>query len=148
MSPEKRAMKWLISRDTGASSEAIMQHMIGGVSSGAFPLDPSDLGRCLRLLKRVPEWRPRIGEMKKYGRIWKALVERWDDLETTMKKEVGIDWKKGGRAPQTYALMQSIMLQRRVAEYNARYREQRQTAKKRPEKPAKRARKKRAMETV
>ena len=120
MTPEKKAMRWFTKRDTGLSSEAIMAHMIGGVSTGHYPHDPADLGRCLRLLKAVPEWRPRIGEMKKYGPVWKALVGHWEDLEKSMKDEVGIDWSKGTAAPKTYQLMGLVLYPAQVKANDAR----------------------------
>lgn len=80
---EKRAMRWAVGRDTGASSQAIMQTMTDGPPRDGYcyPHDSDDFGRCYRLLAIIPEWRPRIGEMANVGREWAALAERWDDLE-------------------------------------------------------------------
>ena len=105
----RRALLWLAGRDTGMSSEAICYHMLGMKSDGSFPLDPSDLGRCLRLLELFPEWKPRMGEMARYSAQWAALVERWDELAEMMADEVGIDWSKGERAPRTYAAMKDAL---------------------------------------
>ena len=108
----KAAVTWIISRDTGISSETIWAHMVGVEPrdrSYNYPHDPADLGRCLRLLQRIPEWRPRIGEMSARGPVWAALVARWDDLEASMVDEVGIDYSKAARAPKTYELMRSII---------------------------------------
>lgn len=105
----RRALMWLASGDSGMSSEAICYHMLGMKSDGRFPLDPSDLGRCLRLLELFPEWKPRMGEMARYSAQWAALVERWDELAEMMADEVGIDWSKGKRAPRTYAAMKDTI---------------------------------------
>lgn len=105
----RRALLWLSGGDSGMSSEAICYHMLGMKSDGSFPLDPSDLGRCLRLLELFPEWKPRMGEMARYSAQWAALVERWDELAEMMADEVGIDWSKGERAPRTYAAMKDAM---------------------------------------
>lgn len=105
----RRALLWLAGGDSGMSSEAICYHMLGMKSDGRFPLDPSDLGRCLRLLELFPEWKPRMGEMARYSAQWAALVERWDELAEMMADEVGIDWSKGKRAPRTYAAMKDAL---------------------------------------
>lgn len=103
---EKRALEWLFSRDTGASSKAICAHMLG--TSGQFssyPSDPSDLGRCIRLLELIPEWKSRIQEMAVHGPGWAGQVKQWDSLVDSMADEVGINWGKGDRAPITYNAM-------------------------------------------
>lgn len=116
VSIERRALLWLAGGDSGMSSKAICYHMLGMKSDGSFPLDPSDLGRCLRLLELFPEWKPRMGEMARYSAQWAALVERWDELAEMMADEVGIDWSKGERAPRTYAAMKDAINQARGKE--------------------------------
>lgn len=64
---EQRALFWAMSGDTGISSEAIAKHMTGNPPSRMMPpSDISDRGRCIRLLELIPEWLPRLDEMKKY----------------------------------------------------------------------------------
>lgn len=109
------ALDWIASGDTGLSSEAIWAHMAGSRMLDndrrgySFPHDPDDLGRCLRLLDAVPEWKARIGEMAQHSPYWAALVARWDELAKCMEDEVGIAWQKGRSAPKTYALMREIL---------------------------------------
>lgn len=105
------AVAWITSGDTGMSSEAIWAHMVGGSVRGHWnhPHDPEDLGRCLRLLEAVPEWKPRIVEMARHGTGWAVLSARWDEIAASMADEVGIDWSKGRCAPKTYALMRLIL---------------------------------------
>lgn len=109
---DKRLAKWLSGRDTGASSKAIALWLGAGVNDEAWgastPSDPSDLGRCLRLLEIIPEWKPRIAEMAKAGGNWPTFVEHWDEMAQSMADEVGIDWSKGKKAPLTYALMKKV----------------------------------------
>ena len=107
----RRAMEWLLSNDSGVSSEAICAWMLGGARppSGSYPRDPADLGRCLRLLERVPEWQSRMPEMAQFGPHWSGLVARWDEIAASMVNEVGIRWEKGRQAPRTYRLMRSIL---------------------------------------
>lgn len=67
---ERRALEWALSGNTGASSMALCRHMLGiedGSRWGNMPPgDRSDRNRCIDLLKSVPEWIPRLDEMKRY----------------------------------------------------------------------------------
>lgn len=65
-SVEYRAMFWALHGSTGMSSKSIAQHMATGISDGMPPSDASDRSRCIRLLYLVPEWLPRLDEMRKY----------------------------------------------------------------------------------
>src|SRR5579875_546641 len=88
MTEIERAAEWLLSDDTGLSSMAIVARMLGA-RHGHFPYphDPSDLGRCLRLLERIPEWRARLGEMTAASPEWAALIGAWDELERLYRRE-------------------------------------------------------------
>lgn len=108
MSDVKKFMAWMKGWDTGLSSEALGFHMMLGDSTGHWPSDPADLGRCLRLLDLFPEWETRILEMKRYGQEWKAYSENWAQLRQSMAEEVGVDWSKGKRAQKTYDLMRRL----------------------------------------
>lgn len=67
---EQRALFWALSGDTGLSSEAIVNHMIGNTAAtrSGFqpPSDEDDRGRCIRLLELIPEWIPQLKEMLRY----------------------------------------------------------------------------------
>ena len=105
---------WTTTRDTGSSSFALGAYMLGaevGSFKASHPHDPSDLGRCLRLLELIPEWKERMGEMSVLSPAWAALVAHWDELARLMELEVGIDWSKGKSAPVTYARMREILRQ-------------------------------------
>jgi hypothetical protein len=98
---------WFASGDTGISSMAIWRHMRSGDARdgrwGAnIPLDPSDFGRCYRLLAAFPAWRLRIGEMARYSG-WAPLVARWEDLERLYVEEL-----PSGEGPRLYALMREL----------------------------------------
>ena len=111
------AIDWIASGDTGMSSEAIWAHMAGSKmlpANGfgyAHPHDPADLGRCLRLLAKVPLWALRIPEMAEHAPAWAALVEHWDELAKLLAEELGEGWQPGyGKsAPRTYARMREIL---------------------------------------
>jgi len=78
-----RANAWIVGRDTGMSSQAMWAVMMGVETDGSspHPRDAADLGRCIRLLEAVPEWRPRLKEMALVNGYWAALVAHWDELE-------------------------------------------------------------------
>jgi hypothetical protein len=83
---EERAAAWRSGHDTGASSKAIWAVMTGQQPErSAYPMDEDDLGRCLRLLELIPEWKPRLPEMAVVSPYWAALVENWPDLERLSK---------------------------------------------------------------
>lgn len=106
------ALRWIAGDDTGVSSKMIWAHMLNVTCKPPwwrYPSDPADLGRCLRLLELVPEWKQRIKEMAEHGPTWAALVAHWDELEQSMRDEVGIAWEKGDKAPRTYAHMRRIL---------------------------------------
>lgn len=64
---EGRALFWALSGDTGISSEALAAHMSGYPNARMMPpSDADDRGRCIRLLELIPEWLPRLNEMKQY----------------------------------------------------------------------------------
>lgn len=63
---EYRALFWALHGSTGMSSLSIAQHMATGISDGAPPSDADDRSRCIRLLELVPEWLPRLDELRKY----------------------------------------------------------------------------------
>lgn len=99
---ERRVISWLLSDDTGASSQAICAHMMGEACEGDYPHDPSDLGRCLRLLDRVPEFQSRIREMAVHGPGWAGLIENWDTIVHLYHHEDGQPPEHRPQSPQTY----------------------------------------------
>lgn len=61
----RRACRWIVSDDTGASSKIIWCVMMLGEypDRGREPFDRWDLGRCYRLLALMPEWKVRLPEV-------------------------------------------------------------------------------------
>jgi hypothetical protein len=89
-----KELEWIKGPDTGMSSLTIMsvlsdKHKHPGRYEirGEYPLDPSDFGRCYRLLALFPEWRSRLSEVAEKYPKWKELVEHWDELEALWEKE-------------------------------------------------------------
>ena len=107
--------KWLFSRDTGISSKCLAADFLG-VELDQFdvchPLDPSDLGRCIRLIAAVPEVRKSVDNIAvKYPHShWGRAAKVWDAIAASMANEVGIAWTKGDNAPITYKLMKEAGL--------------------------------------
>ncbi|MTC72330.1 hypothetical protein [Providencia sp. wls1914] len=70
---------WLSSDDTGASSKYMASILSGQFSvSHNYPWDPSDFGRCIRLLEAVPELESELHKMKACSPQWSAVVDNWD----------------------------------------------------------------------
>lgn len=95
--------RWREGPDTGTSSLAIWHVMMGRTPDRDDPpWDPSDFGRCHRLLHAIPGWRARIGEMAKV-KGWKRLAPAWDELEALYVEEL-----PSGKAPKLWARMQAL----------------------------------------
>ncbi len=104
MTGDTRAVDWVSGGDTGISSKAIWTHMMGGTPERwSCPLDPSDFGRCHRLLLLMPEWRARMPEMAKYGKWWAGLADAWDELDALYLEELPT-----GRCQKLYDRMHAI----------------------------------------
>jgi hypothetical protein len=107
---EERSKGWRKGEDTGFSSVTVWAHMTGVKDFQVdYPLDPADLGRILRLLELIPEWKPQVSELASLSPEWKALVGRWDEIASLMDSEVGFFGERGNRARRTYALMRSVL---------------------------------------
>ena len=84
MNTNDQLVKWFVTDDAGTSSRAIAAQLSGNGSDSKwsdYPCDAGDFGRCYRLLKAVPSFRPRIGEMASRSPQWTVLTEHWDELE-------------------------------------------------------------------
>lgn len=104
-------LNWLAGPDTGASSKSIVVVMERDVALLAmlgrcldYPRDPSDLGRCIRLLEIEPSYRARIREMSIAGPEWAQIAAHWDQLEALYHNEF-----PSGTAPRCYEMMQGLI---------------------------------------
>jgi len=110
--------EWILSNDAGISSKTIWAVMMGVVASPGqrcgfasqpasfaynIPLDPSDFGRCFRLLDLFPEWRSGMARMGEVFPKWKPMADRWDELEQLYKEE-----RPSGTCPRLYDLMREL----------------------------------------
>jgi len=72
----RNLLEWATGNDTGVSSVALLRYMMGFEPNDwgfMAPSDRDDRGRCIRLLKKFPEWLDRLDEMKKFSG-WKEQI--------------------------------------------------------------------------
>ncbi len=100
--------RWLAGLDRGVSSETIVWALwpaaraeIGKVRG--VPHDPSDFGRCFRLLERVPAMRADLPKVAEVFPEWRPFVEAWSELEDLWREE----WPSG-ECPKLYARIQQL----------------------------------------
>lgn len=101
------ALAWITGDDTGTSSQTIWAVMMDAPAPkwASVPLDPSDFGRCHRLLQLIPSWRARLSEVAARHPKWGPMVARWDEVAAIYEQELA---ENTGKAPRTYALMKTI----------------------------------------
>lgn len=69
---------WLASDDTGMSSLFMASKLTGMFEAEyAYPHDPADFGRCLRLIEAVPELESKIRDMSQHGKEWVVVAAHW-----------------------------------------------------------------------
>lgn len=106
-------VSWLANGETGTSSKCMAMWLAFGKRTsdafGAYPYDPDDMDRCLKLLHIAPGLRELLPKMAEMNKTWAALVERWDEIEEMQMDEIGLGWTKARSAPRTYALMQEVI---------------------------------------
>lgn len=85
-SPGMGLSAWLASDDVGASSRYMAYILTGGdprhwygrrEPEPAYPHDVGDLGRCIRLVRAVPEMEQRVHLMHTQGDKWFAVAANW-----------------------------------------------------------------------
>ena len=114
----RRALEWLFGADTGVSSKTIAAVMLnvprGAIDHAGIPHDAYDLGRCLRLLEKVPEWWPRLGEVAEMFPEWKPLVDHWSELAALYAEEAQENAESGlpereQRMQRTYERIRALI---------------------------------------
>lgn len=105
----KGLLIWMLSGDTGVSSETIVRIAIGvKPAKGDYydaPYDPSDFGRCYRLLKQFPELNKKLPLVARKCKAFAPLVANWGELISLWEEESN---SKTGRAPKLYARMKEL----------------------------------------
>lgn len=88
---------WLASDDTGLSSRFMASKLTGMFEAKyAYPRDPADFGRCLRLVEAVPELESKIRDMSQHGKEWAVVVAHWHEWVAA---------HRGGNYKRFYRLM-------------------------------------------
>ena len=104
---------WLLSGDTGISSKTILAVMTRSKMGEPFgpdvPHDPSDFGRCYRLLALFPGWRARLPEVAEKFPAWGPMVLAWGELTALYEEEIK---NASGKAPKLYKRMQELIKSR------------------------------------
>ena len=103
---EIKIADWMVGDDTGLSSRFMARSFLGGLQGGNtphHPLDPSDFGRCHRLLDAVPGLRDRLSELKGRSEVWDTLIENWPYMTDLYIKEL-----PKGTAPLLYDYMKNL----------------------------------------
>jgi len=109
--------EWIIGGDTGISSKTIWAVMMGSIPNNPSPfqfdtpLDPSDFGRCHRLLVLFPEWRDRLPEVAEVFPKWGPMIREWDKMTALYERDY-----KSGISTELYKLMQKLVDEGRLAE--------------------------------
>ncbi len=108
-----KAMAWIVGPDVGQSSKTIwcvMMHQPEPAYGGCYPLDPSDFGRCYRLLLIMPEWEARIDEVGEAYPEWKPLIREWSQLKRMWQVGIATSAKT---LPEMYGLMKDLIAESR-----------------------------------
>lgn len=77
--------EWFISRDTGVSSEYMAAvHIEGRILPSLWgdssPGDAPDLGRCVRLVEKVPAIKDSFPIIRQASPVWASYIDNWDEL--------------------------------------------------------------------
>lgn len=109
-------LEWVIGDDTGVSSKAIWAVMMGAVDASARwhnyapPADPSDFGRCYRLLALFPAWRTMLGRVATRFPLWGPMVAAWEEMERLYRRDLD-----SGQSVELYDLMKRLEAEGRRA---------------------------------
>jgi hypothetical protein len=107
---QQKIIDWFVNGRVGLSSKTLAAAVSGVVPKEVcYPHDPDDLNRCLLFLAAVPEARDHLDKVASLSEVWRALIDRFDEIEKCFLDEVGFNWSKAKSAPKTYALMKSII---------------------------------------
>lgn len=95
-----RVGQWLASGNTGMSS-LTMAAIAMGAEKGDFhvPCDQADFGRCLALLKKVPEIKYQFPQIAWYCPAFGPILKRWKELS---------DLYEGGEHTEVYRLLREL----------------------------------------
>ena len=102
----REMLDWFMGGDTGISSETIMYFCVTGdlpKRRSCPPSDPSDFGRCHRLIEEFPQIKKEFRRIKTYSQQWGRLIDHWDELTALYLEE-----KASGSCPKLYKRMKEL----------------------------------------
>ena len=106
-------IEWMTGDDCGLSSTTIACVMAGAACARpATPADDGDLGRCIRLLERFPQFRGRLVDVADTHPEWEPIIFCWEALKTA--HEAG-DAKEVNRLLQTASAKATARLRTEAA---------------------------------
>lgn len=82
MEVKKEHLDWLSSRDTGISSKTMLS-AITGIPVGCcdIPYDIADVGRCVKMLRALPDLRSQLSKVIEVHNHWMPFIDCWKELE-------------------------------------------------------------------
>lgn len=88
-------LEWLLGTDTGISSKTIFFVLASteqlrtctNLDWDDVPHDPSDFGRCHRLLEKFPAWRDRLDEVAEAYPAWQPFADAWEQMTALYLEE-------------------------------------------------------------
>jgi len=103
--------EWFRSYDTGVSSET-MAAIAMGAEAGRFdaPHDPSDFGRCYRLVQKVPEIREAFDRIGELVPAFAGILREWDELCRIYDRDL-----KSGSSQELYDRIKTLRKEGGVA---------------------------------
>lgn len=107
----KTPAEWFKSWDTGTSSLVLYAAMTGQAVTPSYPdppRDPSDFGRCYRLLALVPpnERAATLEKVSARHEKWRKTIAAWPELTALWEEET--TQRTDGTAPKLYQRMQEL----------------------------------------
>jgi len=100
-------LDWVVGDDVSISARTIWAVAMGAKPAEHDPPeDPSDFGRCYRLLSSFPEWRARLVDVAAQYPAWRPFVAVWDEMTISYEEEVLADGNR--RAPKLYNLLRRL----------------------------------------
>lgn len=100
---------WLINGDTGVSSQTMAAIALGATNLKTTgwnvdaPHDPSDFGRCYRLVQTVPEIREHFPRIAKKVKTFAGILHEWDTLVWLYERD-----KPKGESPELYKRIKEL----------------------------------------
>ena len=94
--PELTLRDWPKSRDIGVSSATIYAVFtnLAIYPDHDIPHDPSDFGRCYRLLTLAPQWEARLREVADAFPAWVLFVREWPRLKDLYERAIAAKGKE------------------------------------------------------